>query len=98
MSTTHFAVMMTALVIGAALGLVIAALLAAGRRADDEDKIAELALDKRRIDYLAESECSLMFNPDLNAWGLLDGQDKCFAAGKDPREALDRAREKETQA
>lgn len=43
------------------------------------------------LNYLEKSECNLFYNSTINAWGLVDGQDKLIAAGHSIRATLRRA-------
>jgi hypothetical protein len=80
---------------GAIIGIVIAALTLSSKRSSDNDHALGHALDAARLDYLDRSECSLLFNPQFNLWGMLDARDKPFAAGETARAALDKARAQE---
>ena len=45
------------------------------------------------LNYLEKSECNLFYNSTINAWGLVDGQDKLISAGHSIRATLRRARD-----
>ena len=63
---------------------------------DDAEDLIQQAFDRdarEQMKYLEKSECSLLYNPTINSWGLVDGADKLIAAGHSVSTTLQRAKD-----
>lgn len=77
-----------------ALGLIIGMVIEALRdRVDSSDPVASVTSghDATLLSFLERAECNLLFNPALNAWAMLDGEDKMVSTAHSVRATLARA-------
>lgn len=81
-----------ALFIGALLGLVVATLMLSAKKSSDEENALGRALDEARIDYLERTKTMLLYNPELDMWGITDLDNRFVGAGATPRAAIDQSR------
>ena len=63
---------------------------------DDVEDLLQQAFDRdarEQLDYLEKSECNLLYNPTINSWGLVDGDNNIIAAGHSVSTTLQRAKD-----
>ena len=88
-----FFIISAILMVGIVVGLCAAAVCTAPFMEDVEDLITRAANRdaSKLLDYLETSECHLFYNPLINSWGLVDGDDNTIAAGSSVRTCLRRS-------
>lgn len=76
-------------------GLLFGGMLRGAKRSDENEQAFEGELARQDLQFLEDAECSVLFNPQHNMWGLVDEQNKLIAGGRTIRELIARARSRE---
>lgn len=92
MNVIDFVTLFAMLTLGMLLGCA-AAVVFLGKNDDASALLTQAAAeqDAALMNYLDRSECNLLFNPVLSAWGLVDGKDTMIATAHSARVTLARA-------
>ena len=95
MNISDFAILFGIFSVGTIVGMFTTALLAPLHDDSDATESAPQTHDTTLLNYLEQSECNLFFNPEIGAWGLLDGGNKMLATAHTVRNTLGRARDRD---